>query len=86
MIDPLELKGKAETAVLIGLITDDQDAEQVKEYLDELEFLATTADIHLEALHPEAAQAGRPHLRGQRQAGRGEGVDGGERCGLHHLR
>ncbi len=36
---------KAETAVLIGLITDRQDSEQVKEYLDELEFLATTADI-----------------------------------------
>ena len=45
MIDPLELKGKAERAVLIGLITDDQDADHVKEYLDELEFLATTADI-----------------------------------------
>ena len=45
MIDPLEIKGKAERAVLIGLITDDQDVDQVKEYLDELEFLATTADI-----------------------------------------
>jgi GTP-binding protein HflX len=45
MIDPLELKGKAEKAVLIGLITDGQDTDQVKEYLDELEFLATTADI-----------------------------------------
>ena len=45
MIDPLELKGKAERAVLIGLITDEQDADHVKEYLDELEFLATTADI-----------------------------------------
>lgn len=46
MIDPLEIKGKAERAVLIGLVTDDQDADRVKEYLDELEFLATTADIH----------------------------------------
>lgn len=45
MIDTLELKGKAEKAVLVGLITDDQDAERAKEYLDELEFLATTADI-----------------------------------------
>ncbi len=45
MIDRLEIKGKAERAVLIGLITDDQDVDQVKEYLDELEFLATTADI-----------------------------------------
>ncbi len=45
MIDPLELKGKAEKAVLVGLITDEQDADQSKEYLDELEFLAATADI-----------------------------------------
>ncbi len=45
MIDPLDQKTRAETAVLIGLITDQQDGEQVKEYLDELEFLATTADI-----------------------------------------
>ncbi|HRH38360.1 MAG TPA: GTPase HflX [Flavobacteriales bacterium] len=45
MIDPLELKGKAERAVLIGLVNGDQDEERVKEYLDELEFLASTADI-----------------------------------------
>lgn len=45
MIDPLERKGQAEKAVLVGLITDAQDAAQAKEYLDELEFLATTADI-----------------------------------------
>ncbi len=46
MIDPKELlQDKAETAVLIGLITDHQNAEQVQEYLDELDFLATTADI-----------------------------------------
>ncbi|MBK7084941.1 MAG: GTPase HflX [Flavobacteriales bacterium] len=45
MIDPLAVKGSTETAVLIGLITDDQDQDQVKEYLDELEFLATTAEI-----------------------------------------
>ena len=34
---------KAETAVLVGLITKDQDEEKTKEYLDELEFLADTA-------------------------------------------
>lgn len=45
MIDPLDKKTRAETAVLIGLITDHQTPEQVAEYLDELEFLATTADI-----------------------------------------
>ena len=34
---------KAETAVLGGLITKEQDEEKTKEYLDELEFLADTA-------------------------------------------
>ena len=32
-----------ETAILIGLINQDQDEKQAKEYLDELEFLADTA-------------------------------------------
>ncbi|HNX53999.1 MAG TPA: GTPase HflX [Prolixibacteraceae bacterium] len=32
-----------ETAVLVGLITQDQNEDQAKEYLDELEFLADTA-------------------------------------------
>jgi GTPase len=45
MIDLKETAVKGETAVLIGLVTDDQSAEQVKEYLDELEFLASTASI-----------------------------------------
>lgn len=34
---------KAETAVLVGLITQQQDETKTKEYLDELEFLADTA-------------------------------------------
>ena len=34
---------KAETAVLVGLITQQQDEAKTKEYLDELEFLADTA-------------------------------------------
>ena len=34
---------KAETAILVGLITPEQDEAKTKEYLDELEFLATTA-------------------------------------------
>ena len=36
-------EAKAETAVLVGLITGQQDEAKTKEYLDELEFLATTA-------------------------------------------
>ena len=34
---------KAETAILVGLITQEQDEAKTKEYLDELEFLADTA-------------------------------------------
>ena len=36
-------EAKAETAVLVGLVTRDQDEAKTKEYLDELEFLAETA-------------------------------------------
>ena len=36
-------EAKAETAVLVGLITREQDEARTKEYLDELEFLADTA-------------------------------------------
>ena len=36
-------EAKTETAVLVGLITKEQDEARTKEYLDELEFLATTA-------------------------------------------
>lgn len=39
---------KIERGVLIGLITRDQTAEQVEDYLDELAFLATTAGIQTE--------------------------------------
>ena len=51
MIDVKETRVKGETAVLVGLITapgrnePGQSPEQVTEYLDELEFLASTADI-----------------------------------------
>lgn len=34
---------KTETAVLVGLITKEQNEDKTKEYLDELEFLADTA-------------------------------------------
>ncbi|MCD8296718.1 MAG: GTPase HflX [Prevotella sp.] len=36
-------EAKAETAILVALITKEQDEEKTKEYLDELEFLADTA-------------------------------------------
>ncbi|MBQ9344756.1 MAG: GTPase HflX [Kiritimatiellae bacterium] len=36
-------EAKAETAILVGLITNEQDETKTREYLDELEFLADTA-------------------------------------------
>lgn len=36
-------KNKKETAVVVGIITQEQSADQVQEYLNELEFLALTA-------------------------------------------
>jgi GTP-binding protein HflX len=45
MIDPQDSRLTAETAVLIGLATDKQTPEQVRDYLDELDFLADTAVI-----------------------------------------
>ena len=36
-------EARAETAVLVGLITPQQNEDKTKEYLDELEFLADTA-------------------------------------------
>ena len=37
------LRKKTERAVIIGLVTKEQNEQQVQEYLDELEFLAETA-------------------------------------------
>lgn len=39
----IQTEGKAETAVLVGLITREQDERKTAEYLDELAFLAETA-------------------------------------------
>ena len=41
-------EAKAETAVLVGLITQEQDEAKTKEYLDELEFLADRKTLHAE--------------------------------------
>ena len=38
---------KAETAILVGIITQDQDERKTHEYLDELEFLADTAGVRV---------------------------------------
>ena len=39
-------EAQAETAVLVGLITQEQDERKTNEYLDELDFLAHTAGAH----------------------------------------
>ena len=38
---------KAETAILVGIITQDQDERKTTDYLDELEFLADTAGVRV---------------------------------------
>ena len=59
---------KAETAVLVGLITKEQDEAKTKEYLDELEFLADTAGAvtvkRFEAVHPESGRTEPDYLCG----------------------
>ncbi len=40
-------ESKSETAILVGLITRDQDERKTTEYLDELEFLAQTAGVRV---------------------------------------
>jgi len=47
---------KQERAVLVGVITPDPTAEQSKEYLDELEFLAMTAGAKTEAMFTQKMQ------------------------------
>lgn len=44
---------------MVGLITKDQDEEKLKEYMDELEFLAYTAGATVEKkIYPENVPAG----------------------------
>ncbi|MDR0835136.1 MAG: GTPase HflX, partial [Tannerella sp.] len=45
MKDFIIYEAKSEKAVLVGIITPEQDERHVKEYLDELDFLAETAGI-----------------------------------------
>ena len=45
MKDFIITRTETENAVLVGLITPEQNEAKVKEYLDELDFLATTAGI-----------------------------------------
>ena len=40
-------ENKAETAILVGIITQEQDERKTTEYLDELEFLADTAGVRV---------------------------------------
>ena len=39
-------EAKTETAILVALITPQQNERKTQEYLDELEFLAETAGVH----------------------------------------
>ena len=62
MHHPITTEEKIENAVLVGVITQEQDEQQVEEYLDELAFLAETAGANavkrftqkLNAPHPKS--------------------------------
>jgi len=62
MHHPITTEEKIENAVLVGVITQEQDEQQVEEYLDELAFLAETAGANavkrftqkLDAPHPKS--------------------------------
>lgn len=47
MGEPVEYNYQTETAVLVGLINQEQDEEKAREYIDELEFLAETAGAEI---------------------------------------
>lgn len=49
-----------ETAVLVGVITNDQSTELAKEYLDELEFLADTAGAETRAVFTQRLEVPHP--------------------------
>ena len=51
-------ESKVETAILIGLITSYQDERKTNEYLDELDFLASTAGAVVVKDVPENAIVG----------------------------
>lgn len=49
MKDFITHKTKVETAILVGIITQEQDERKTNEYLDELEFLAETAGVEVKS-------------------------------------
>lgn len=61
MIEPISTAAKVEKAVLVALVTPRQTAEQAKEYLDELAFLAETSGV--ETLTTFTQRLERPDIR-----------------------
>ena len=75
----------SERAVLVGLVNDSQDEAKVKEYLDELEFLADTAGAETVGRFTQRLDYPNPHFRRQGQARGNQGLCGGQRCGYGDL-
>lgn len=65
---------RAETAVLVGLVTKTQDERKTNEYLDELAFLAETAGAEVVKRFTKAGPGAFRDLRRQGQAGRNQRV------------
>ena len=55
-------EAQTEKAVLVGLVTPEQNEQKVKEYLDELAFLADTVQVMRKAFYPENGLPGIPSL------------------------
>ena len=71
MIDKQSKIAPEEKAVLVGLITKEQDEAQVKEYLDELAFLAETAGaVTVKTFYQKLSHPDSKTYIGKRQAGR----------------
>ena len=51
---------KVEKAVLVGLVTQDQSEDQLKEYLDELAFLAETAGAQTSSVFTQKLETPHP--------------------------
>jgi len=75
------LRKKVERAVLVGVISDNQTEEKVKEYLAELEFLAKTAGAKTIKIFTQRLK--NPHVR--TYVGKGKLEEIGEYCELHDI-
>ena len=79
-------EAQTEKAVLVGLITPEQNEQKVKEYLDELAFLADTAGVEAETFLSETGLSELRDLCRFRQVAGDKGICGGKRDRVGDIR